>query len=197
VSLWIFLRHGESEANFNRVFSGHHDVALTQKGRAQAKAAGITLVQTLQGQRLSRVLSSDLQRAVRTAEIALESADLTQEIHQSPELRERHLGEWQGQSIDVLKARGAREELHRWTGHAPGGESLEALAFRSVTHLASLSEAPATLLVGHGGLIRVLLGLLDGTEKSAIGRFNIPNAIPILRNVPSGHWEALLRDLTG
>jgi len=197
VSLWIFLRHGESEANQKRVFSGHQDVALTQKGEAQAQAAGLTLIETLQGQSLSRVLSSDLQRAVRTAELSLESAAQTQEIHQTTALRERHLGEWQGESIDKLKAQGSRAVLHRWTGHAPGGESLEALAIRSVTYLAGLDEQTTNLLVGHGGLIRVLLGLLDGEEKATIGRVNIPNAVPIVREVSSGKWADLLRELTG
>ena len=197
MSRWIFLRHGESEANRNRVFSGHQDVPLTRTGESQASKAGLLIQQTLAGQSLHRVLSSDLQRAVRTAEIALQAAGLAHPIEQTEALRERHLGAWQGQSIDDLKARGARTILHQWTGHAPGGESLKELAHRSLEFLAQLDEKPITLLVGHGGLIRVLLGLLDDSDRSEIGKVDIPNATAIEREIPPGRWAALFDDLTG
>ena len=197
MSRWIFLRHGESEANRDRVFSGHQDVPLTAKGESQAREAGLKIEQALGGQPLDRVLSSDLQRAVRTAELAIQAANLLHPIQQTEALRERNLGDWQGQSIDELKAQGSRSVLHQWTGRAPGGESLAELAHRSLTFLAPLDDKPATLLVGHGGLIRVLLGLLDGTERTAIGTVDIPNAVPIERDVSAARWCALLEGLTG
>ena len=123
-------------------------------------------------------------------------AKLHQKVQQSPALRERNLGKWQGQSIEKLKESGDRLLLHQWSGHAPDGESLEALARRSVVFLSQLKSRPITLLVGHGGLIRVLIGLLDGTDRNAIGRVDIPNAVPIIRDVDPETWAHLNDELT-
>ena len=46
-----------------------------------------------------------------------------------------------------------------------------------------------------GGLIRVLLGLIDGTPWDEIGRVNIPNAIPMTRTVGPETWTDILRSL--
>ena len=193
MSLWIFLRHGESEANRARVFSGHQDVGLTPLGEAQAREAGEQLVSLGP---LQHVLSSDLQRARRTAELALQAAQCDLPILTTPTLRERHLGAWQGESIDRLKAEGARTVLHSWRGHAPDGESLANLADRAVGFLADLPDHGTTLVAGHGGLIRVLLGLIDGTPLDEIGRVNIPNAVPITRQVNPDTWARISRQLT-
>ena len=190
MSLWIFLRHGESEANRARVFSGHQDVALTALGINQARAAGEEFASLPP---LQCVLSSDLQRARHTAELALEAASCDLPIQTTPALRERNLGVWQGQSIDRLKAEGAREVLHSWRGHAPGGESLADLADRAVGFLADRPDEGTTLVAGHGGLIRVLLGLIDGTPLDEIGRVNIPNARPLTRELGPTTWAGILR----
>lgn len=192
MSLWVFLRHGESEANRSRVFSGHQDVALTDLGESQARTAGEQIAELGPVQ---CVISSDLRRARRTAELALAAAGISVHIHTTPALRERHLGEWQGQSIDRLKAEGARDVLHSWTGHAPGGESLAMLASRAVPFLVNEGDNGTTLLAGHGGLIRVLLGLIDGTPLDEIGRVNIPNAVPITRELDPDSWTNILRQL--
>jgi broad specificity phosphatase PhoE len=52
------------------------------------------------------------------------------------------------------------------------------------------------LLVGHGGLIRVLLGLIDDTPTDQIGKLNIPNAVPIERTIADGRWGKILSALT-
>ena len=124
---WIFLRHGESEANKARVFSGHQDVALTARGRDQAVKAGIQIQRLLGQHTLDSVWSSDLQRARNTAQLALSAANIDCAIQEHTALRERHLGDWQGQSIDRLKPTGERDILLAWKGAAPGGESLERL----------------------------------------------------------------------
>lgn len=193
---WFFLRHGESHANRARVFSGHHDVALTSLGREQASQAGLDIQDMLAGSTLNSVWSSDLQRAQETADRALQAAEINMPVHTHPALRERHLGEWQGQSIDVLKASGERDILHTWTGSAPGGESLEALSVRAIELLVTVRVTGPVLLVGHGGLIRALLGLLDDTPFEQIGKLNIPNAVPIERTIADGRWSEIQSVLT-
>jgi broad specificity phosphatase PhoE len=197
VSEWIFLRHGESEANLARVFSGHQDVALTSKGQKQAHAAGLKIRDMLEGRPLPMVLSSDLNRAKHTAELAIAAAGIATNIDCHIALRERNLGQWEGESIDKIKASGARTALHSWTGRAPGGESLFDLANRAVDFLATIDAAERILLVGHGGLIRVLLGLIDGQPTTEIGLTNIPNAFPIARKIHSHRWAEIAQALKG
>jgi broad specificity phosphatase PhoE len=196
VSTWIFLRHGESTANAARVFSGHQDVALTPLGRTQARAAGRDLRSALAQTGSLRVLSSDLQRAHHTTQLALAAAEVDAQIQLSPLLRERHLGDWQAQSIEQLKVQGARDVLLSWDGRAPGGgESLHDLARRIVPYLASQDTADTVLVGCHGGVVRTVVGLADGMDLPSLCRWNVPNCEPQIREYPSGIWEEMLRRL--
>ena len=194
---WIFLRHGESIANQQRVFSGHQDVELTEHGREQAIQAGVQIKQLLRGQVPHTAWSSDLIRARETATLALSAAHFDCTLNIDPALRERNLGDWQGHCIDALKASGERDILLTWKGHAPGGESLADISLRAVQLLKSLPQQGPILIVAHGGLIRALVGLLDGTDREQIGRVNIPNAQPIERWVSDVRWTQIFRELSG
>ena len=192
---WIFLRHGESVANKRRVFSGHQDVPLTDVGRTQAIEAGVQIQNLLGHVELASAWSSDLVRAEETAKLALAAARFDCQLHSHSALRERHLGDWQGQSIDALKQSGEREILFTWQGHAPGGESLKDISMRAVPFLNSIPPIGPILIVAHGGLIRALLGLLDRTERAHIGKLNIANAQPIERWVPEQRWLEIFDEL--
>ena len=190
---WLFLRHGESTANAARRLSGWEDVALTEQGEAQARLAATALA----AHPLARVLTSDLRRAQHTAELCLAQwATIRQEahppLHVDSTLRERNLGEFQGQELDALRASGETQLLLGWNTRPPGGESHSDLAARALPLLAQLPEIEGpTLLVAHGGLIRTLLGLLDGLALDQIGRNRVPNAVVIERTLSPGRWTEL------
>lgn len=184
---WVLLRHGESTANRDGVYSGWADVPLTERGRSQAREAGAAL----RDEPFAQAVSSDLVRAVETARLAL-GQRASPPLVQLRGLRERHLGAWQGQDRRQLKATGATDVLLTWAGAAPGGESLGQLAHRVVDTLAALPVAVGpTLLVAHGGVIRVLVGLLDGTPPDRLWDQDIPNAVPIAVTVPPGTWARI------
>src|SRR4030095_12115573 len=86
----LLARHGQTEWNADRRFQGHTDIALSERGRAQAHALG----RALRGRRVTAAYVSPMRRAVETAEIALADAG----IPYTPieELRELSLGEWEG-----------------------------------------------------------------------------------------------------
>src|SRR4051794_41925239 len=69
----ILLRHGESEWNARNLFTGWVDVALTDKGRAEAVAGGEQLVEA--GLLPDVVHTSLLRRAITTAHLSLDAAD--------------------------------------------------------------------------------------------------------------------------
>lgn len=186
-SLWVFARHGESEANAQGWLAGHYDVDLTPTGEAQAAA----LARELSGRRFDRVLCSDLRRARRTAEAVLLGRDTPLEV--VPALRERDLGAWACRSRQALRDSGELRTLLGWWEHPPGGESHQHLALRALRWLAQDPGVVGdTLVVGHGGLNRVLLGLLDGKPLEEIGVHRIANIETHEREVPPGRWAVLL-----
>ena len=134
---------------------------------------------------------------METGERCLKAAEINLPIQIHSALRERHLGSWQGEAIDRLKAQGAREVLTSWNGAAPGGESLAQMSQRAVQLLETLPDSGPVLLVGHGGLIRALVGLIDGGPLEEIGRLNVLNAVPITRTLHRGQWGEIARRIAG
>ncbi len=183
---WIFVRHGQSVANVERWLSGHVDTPLTDEGRAQARSAAAELA----GTPLARAFTSDLVRAHDTARILLDRRDVPLTVTSA--LRERECGDWACAKLDELRASGEVELLFGWHSKPPGGESQAQVGARVLAWLASVSEVEGTtLLVAHGGVIRILLGLLDGVALDAIGRNRVANATPHVRELAAGRWTDL------
>ena len=173
--MYIFLRHGQSVANAEGWLSGWEDVALTAAGEEEARIAG----QELENHPIARVLVSDLRRAQRTAELALGGRRVP--VHVLPELRERRMGVFMGESIARLREDGRFATfLAPWDARPPGGES-HAEALRRVVAALKFWQAPGTtLVVGHGGWMRDLLARLEGVPPEEIGlRPPAKNAHPV------------------
>ena len=192
MTTWILVRHGESTANRARRLSGWHDVALTQKGIEQAKAAG----QELLSHPIDRVLSSDLQRAAKTAELAMAVWSAHHDaapfpVRADPRMRERNLGQFQGKSIDVLRADGRISAILGWDSAPPDGESLQAVITRCIPALLEIDGPGCVAVFAHGGVIRGLTGLLEGIPLERIGVRKIANAQPIFTTLEIGGWRRL------
>jgi len=192
MSRWIFLRHGESRANREGWLSGHIDVELTEVGREQAREAGRALADIP----FVRAWCSDLQRARETAELALAGRAVS--LTASEALRERFLGDWGHRGIAEMRAAGGMEVLIRWDGRPDGGESQADLAARLLPWFVENAPAPGApdeggpfLIAAHGGVIRVLLGLIDGMDVHEIGKHKVANAEPIERVVSAARWAEI------
>ena len=91
----VLLRHGESTWNKENRFTGWVDVDLSEKGLAEARAAGQLL--KVQGFTFDRAFSSVLKRAIRTLWIVQDEMDLLWlPVERSWRLNERHYGALQG-----------------------------------------------------------------------------------------------------
>jgi 2,3-bisphosphoglycerate-dependent phosphoglycerate mutase len=109
----VLLRHGESEWNAKNLFTGWVDVGLTEKGRAEA-ARGGTLLRDA-GVLPDVLHTSLLRRAIRTAELALEAAELSWlPVHRSWRLNERHYGALQGLDKAATREKYGDEQFMRW-----------------------------------------------------------------------------------
>ncbi len=91
----VLLRHGESTWNQENRFTGWKDVGLTEKGLAEAKAAGRLL--EAEGFDFDVAYTSVLRRAIKTLWTVLEEMDrMWIPVHASWRLNERHYGALQG-----------------------------------------------------------------------------------------------------
>lgn len=109
----ILLRHGESEWNAKNLFTGWVDVALTDKGRAEATRGGEQLVEA---GLLPDVLHTSLQRrAITTAHLALDAADRHWiPVRRSWRLNERHYGALQGKDKKQTLEEYGEEQFMLW-----------------------------------------------------------------------------------
>ena len=109
----ILLRHGESDWNAKNLFTGWVDVALTDKGRVEAKAGGEQLVEA--GLLPDVVHTSLLRRAITTAHLALDKADRHWiPVRRSWRLNERHYGALQGKDKKQTLEQYGEEQFMTW-----------------------------------------------------------------------------------
>lgn len=98
----ILVRHGKSYWNIEKIFTGWTDIDIAPEGVEEAKIAGI-LIRDYKIS-IDICFSSYLKRAIRTALIILETADMMQiDIIKSWKLNERNYGAWQGRKKADVK----------------------------------------------------------------------------------------------
>ncbi len=91
----VLLRHGETQYNVDKIFTGWTDIGMTQKGEADCKMAGEILKKN--NYSFDVAYTSILKRSIKTAWIALESmGQMWVPIKHSWRLNERHYGALQG-----------------------------------------------------------------------------------------------------
>jgi broad specificity phosphatase PhoE len=164
-------RHGETAWNLEGRWQGHTDVALSDRGRAQA----IALAGRLVGLGIAHVHASDLSRARETAEIVARHLALA-DVAVDPDLRERAFGVFEGLTREECAARHpdvwADYERDRRI-HPPGAEPHESVLARvtgAMRRAAAQPHAPdtAVLVVSHGGSMRLLLSAVTGQPQPPI-----------------------------
>lgn len=159
----LVWRHGRTGWNAAGRFQGQLDPPLDDEGRAQAARTAPVLAAALHGRR-TVLVSSDLQRAVDTAETL--APLLGQPVRVDARLREHGLGSWEGLTRDEVAERHP-EQYADWLAGGPvlgrGGEAPDAVAARALAAVADLPDAEVAVLVTHGGLagrlVEALLGL--------------------------------------
>jgi 2,3-bisphosphoglycerate-dependent phosphoglycerate mutase len=145
----VLMRHGESQWNLENRFTGWTDVDLTDKGRAEAKAAGELLRR--EGYGFDIAYTSMLKRAIRTLWITLDALDLMYlPVVHSWRLNERHYGALQGLNKAETAARFGDAQVLTWRrayaiapDPLPAGDPRSAINDPRYKHLKP-EEIPAT-----------------------------------------------------
>jgi 2,3-bisphosphoglycerate-dependent phosphoglycerate mutase len=109
----VLVRHGQSTWNLENLFTGWHDVDLTEQGRAEAKEGGRLL--KAEGLTFDLAFTSVLKRAIRTLWIVLDEMNLMWiPVERSWRLNERHYGALQGlDKAQTVEKHGA-EQVKIW-----------------------------------------------------------------------------------
>ncbi|CAF3231672.1 unnamed protein product [Rotaria sp. Silwood2] len=162
------VRHGETDWNTQKRLQGHTDIPLSVQGKQQAGH----LQEKFAGIHFSKIFSSDLIRASSTAELILSSNKST--IIETPLLRERCLGTWEGRLAGELKSyleqtvdlnNFTQEEYlsFKWDDTAESySDAYQRIQtfIRSIVFSPPISDDPI-LLSSHGGILRSILYHLD------------------------------------
>lgn len=157
----VFETHATSTDNEAGIATGWLAGELSEAGRRQAAELG----QRPRGGGLAAAFTSDLARAVQTAEIAFAGAGMP--IHHDPRPRECNYGRLNGMPTSVLE----RERPQRVEDPFPGGESYRDVAIRVRGFLDDLQpgfDGRRILIIGHTATRWALDHLLAGADLAQL-----------------------------
>ncbi|WP_306117270.1 MULTISPECIES: 2,3-bisphosphoglycerate-dependent phosphoglycerate mutase [unclassified Roseitalea] len=186
----VLVRHGQSEWNKKNLFTGWHNVDLTEQGVAEATEAGRALAE--KGFHFDIAFTSVLIRAERTNDIILKGVgqpDL-ETIHDKA-LNERNYGDLTGLNKDDARAKWGEEQVHVWRrsyATAPPGEDGESLRdtgarvwpYYMTEILPRVLRAQTVLVSAHGNSLRALVMVLDRHTPDTITKLNLATGVPMV-----------------
>ena len=212
----ILVRHGQSQWNLENRFTGWWDVDLTEKGVAEARAAGALLKD--KGVLPTYAFTSLQTRAIRTLHLALDAAGRAwiPEV-KDWRLNERHYGGLTGLDKAETAAKHGEDQVKIWrrsfdipppvleagstfdlaadpryAGIAiPNTESLKltierVLPYWESTILPVLASGETVIIAAHGNSLRALVKHLSNISDADITDLEIPTGQPIIYDFEGG-----------
>ncbi|MCJ2064006.1 2,3-bisphosphoglycerate-dependent phosphoglycerate mutase [Methylobacterium sp. J-088] len=186
--LLVLTRHGQSEYNRQNLFTGWRDPELTERGVAEAEAAGWRLQR--EGFSFDVAFTSGLVRAQRTCALMLDAMGLAGiPVVRDGALNERDYGDLAGLDKDEARKRWGDEQVHLWRRaydvRPPGGESLKDTAARVLpVYIAAIlprvMRGERVLVAAHGNSLRALVMVLDGLASDAVAALEIRTGEPLI-----------------
>ena len=195
----ILLRHGQSQWNLENRFTGWKDVPLTDQGIHEAKTAGRLMMK--KNISFDVIFSSVLQRANKTAELAVKEMNLEEfwinnklimTCDQS--LNERDYGDLVGLNKKETANKYGKDQVHKWRRSyniaPPGGESLQNVVERVKPYFIKYIEPEINkdknvLIVAHGNSLRALMIQVGLYKAEEISKIELPTGIPLVINYKS------------
>ena len=196
----ILLRHGQSQWNLENRFTGWKNVPLTEKGETEAKKAGELLKK--HNIHVDRVFSSVLERANRTAEIAIKKAELNNLLENnkiimtcSEKLNERDYGDLVGLNKQETADKFGKDQVHIWRRSydtpPPNGESLKDVVERVSPYFKDnikplIYKGENILIAAHGNSLRAMMIELGMYKPVEISNIELPTGSPLCINLDQG-----------
>ena len=186
----ILVRHGEATHHTQHLTGGWTDSDLTEAGRGQLRALADKLAHDFNGKRDKfRILTSDLKRAVESAEIIAAKLGMADCVERHEFLREKNNGRAAGMTEAEAKAiyRPAatlKELNHR---NYPGGETRKEFYDRCVEGIRACAdmEKENLIIVAHKGTIQNIIFYWLGFDIEEVNNYNfsvdiLPGSITVL-----------------
>ena len=196
----ILLRHGQSQWNLENRFTGWKNVPLTEKGEAEAKKAGELIKK--HNISIDRVFSSVLERANRTAEIAIKKAELNNLLENNKiimtcteKLNERDYGDLVGLNKQETAGKFGKDQVHIWRRSydtpPPNGESLKDVVERVSPYFKEnikplIDKGENILIAAHGNSLRAMMIELGIYKPEEISNIELPTGSPLCINLDQG-----------
>lgn len=166
----LLLRHGQTDWNLTHRIQGSVDIALNERGLAQARAASTALADA----QLTAVISSPLERALVTAQLV--NARHGHAISTDSRLAERAHGRFEGWTVQEIIAEIGPDDVDDFFQHSPELESWDDVSRRVIDalHMAATTHPEGTtLVVSHGGAIKAAIaGIRNVHHRSLPSLFN-------------------------
>lgn len=191
------VRHGRTAWNSQKRYQGQQDIPLDDVGRRQADA----LARRLSREPMTAVYSSDLERAMQTAQTIAKVHQI--EPRPVASLRELAFGEFEGKTSEELE-RDLPVELESWRRNSmktrpPGGETMLELDARVRSWFSATigeHEDETVAIVAHGGPVRRLVALLLNLSLDSYWRIRVDNAaLTVFESGTSGYVMTALNDV--
>ena len=196
----ILLRHGQSQWNLENRFTGWKNVPLTEKGEEEAKKAGELIKK--HNINIDRVFSSALERANRTAEIAIKQTELNNLLENnkiimtcSEKLNERDYGDLVGLNKQETADKFGKDQVHIWRRSydtpPPNGESLKDVVERVSPYFKEnikplIDKGENILIAAHGNSLRAMMIELGMYKPEEISNIELPTGSPLCINLDQG-----------
>ncbi|GLK57237.1 2,3-bisphosphoglycerate-dependent phosphoglycerate mutase [Methylopila capsulata] len=199
----VLVRHGQSEWNLKNLFTGWKDPGLTERGLAEASAAGRRLKAA--GVTFDVAFTSKLQRAQRTNQLILaELGGRAVPVIEDAALNERDYGELTGLNKDDARKTWGEQKVLMWRRSydvpPPGGESLRDTVARTLPYfvaqiLPRVLNGEQTLVTAHGNSLRALIMVLERLTPDALLQRELFTAAPIIYDMNADSTIASVKDL--
>ncbi len=196
----VLLRHGQSQWNLENRFTGWRDVPLTEKGIQEAKNAGLLIKKN--NIIIDKVFSSVLERANKTAEIAITEAGINSLIEgenvnytKNKKLNERDYGDLVGLNKAETAEKFGKEQVHIWRRSyevpPPNGESLKDVVSRVSPYFENeieplIMDNKNILIAAHGNSLRAILIKVGLYKPEEISSIELPTGSPLCLEYENG-----------
>ena len=190
----ILVRHGESEWNLKNLFTGWRNPDLTEKGVAEASAAGKRLAAAKLVPDL--FYTSTLKRAQHTLDLILDELGITDlVIARDKALNERDYGDLSGLNKDDARKKWGEEQVlicrRSYDVPPPGGESLKDTAARTLPYyereiLPQLKAGKTVLIAAHGNSLRAMVMAIEGLTPAEILKRELATGEPVVYRIGKG-----------
>ena len=199
----VLLRHGQSHWNLENRFTGWKDVPLTEKGINEANNSGLLLKKN--NIKINKIFSSVLERANKTAEIAIKASGI-ENLHKNglliyerdQRLNERDYGDLVGLNKAETAEKFGKEQVHIWRRSydkpPPNGESLKDVVDRVSPYFTNIIQPfildkKNVLIAAHGNSLRAIMITVGLYKPEEISTIEIPTGSPLCLDYENGELK--------